>query len=173
MRHKYICAALLEHAHMFVQPLGHTFPFNLHFSNKITTISFGRQVPVCMGRSSVLEQGWGQAIGRHIRHDWRLDLDNRCYQPINKQLTCSTRSAQLQSNDKYLNRSRYSNKLLANEYYTIQGHWTVHFETLKHQENSKTFVQIVPSLWNLSCEMYGYTISYCKTGKADIWFYTP
>ena len=170
MRHKYICAALLEHAHMFVQPLGRTFPFNLHFSNKITTISFGRQVPVCMGRSSVLEQGWGQAIGRHIRHEWRLDLDNRCYQPINKQRTCSTRSAQLQSNDKYLNRSRYSNKLLANEYYTIQGHWTVHFETLKHKENSKTFVQLLQWSPEIIFIIYEYTKSYCKMGNADIWF---
>ena len=38
-----ICAVLLGRAHMFVQPLGRIYPFNLNFMNKITTIFFDKQ----------------------------------------------------------------------------------------------------------------------------------
>ena len=52
----------MEHTHMFVQPLGRIFPFSLHFSNKITTNSFGRQVPVCRGGAARWSWGGGRPL---------------------------------------------------------------------------------------------------------------
>ena len=57
-----ICAVLLGHANMFVQPLGRIYPFNLKFSNKITTNFFDKQSQRAAGCFSTLI---------HL-HEWSL-----------------------------------------------------------------------------------------------------
>ena len=57
-----ICAVLLGRAHMFVQPLGRIYPFNLNFSNKITTIFFDKQSQRAAGCFSTLLHLHGQSL---------------------------------------------------------------------------------------------------------------